>query len=360
LDQFNYGKYKVIVYDSASNKPIYSKTYSSLFGEWQTTDEAKATSRSLSETITLPYPKMAVKVEFFSRNKKNGWIKKFEYFINPQNYFIRKEKRHEYKSFQVWNQGSSSDKLDIVFLPEGYTESELDKFTEDCKQFADYLLDFPPFKESKSKINIWGVEARSEQSGSDNPHDGEWKKTLLGTQFYTFDTERYIMTFDNKTVRDVASNVPYDQIYIIVNTDKYGGGSIYNYYSVCISGNRFKNLVFVHEFGHGLASLADEYVTDDVSYEDFYDLTVEPSDPNITTLVNFESKWKDLIEPGTPIPTPPNQEYINKVGAFEGAGYVQKGIYRPMMDCVMRSLKSNEFCPVCKRAIQDMIDYYAE
>ena len=360
LDQFNYGKYKVIVYDSASNKPIYSKTYSSLFGEWQTTDEAKTTFRSLSETIILPYPKKTVKAEFFSRNRKNEWIKKFEYFISPQNYFIRKEKRQEYKSFQVWNQGKSSDKLDIVFLPEGYTGSELDKFKDDCTKFAEYLLDFSPFNENKSKINIWGVEAPSEQSGSDNPHDGEWKKTLLGTHFYTFDTERYVMTFDNKTVRDVAANVPYDQIYIIVNTDKYGGGSIYNYYSICVSGNRYKNLVFIHEFGHGLASLADEYVTDDVSYEDFYDLSVEPSDPNVTTLVNFESKWKELVDPETPIPTPTNKEYVNKVGAFEGAGYVQKGIYRPMMDCVMRSLKSQGFCPVCKKAIQDMIDFYAE
>lgn len=360
LDRFNYGKYKVNVYDSASSLLIYSKTYSSLFSEWQTTDEAKNTFRSLSETVTIPYPKNPIKVEFFSRNKINDWIKKFEYFINPKNYFIKKENRQEYKSFQVWNQGSSSEKLDIVFIPEGYTESELDQFKKDCKQFADYLLGFTPFKEKKFKINIWGIEAPSEQSGSDNPHDGIWKKTLLNTQFYTFDTERYIMTFDNKTVRDVAANVPYDQIYIIVNTDKYGGGSIYNYYSVCVSGNRFKNLVFLHEFGHGLASLADEYVTDDVSYENFYDLSVEPADPNITTLIDFNSKWKDMVEPGTLIPTPHNQEYANKVGAYEGAGYVQKGIYRPSMDCFMRSLQAQEFCPVCQRAIRNMVDFYAE
>jgi len=168
------------------------------------------------------------------------------------------------------------------------------------------------------------------------------------------------MTMDNKSVRDAASNAPYDQIYILVNTNEYGGGAIYNYYSVCVNSNRYSEKVFVHEFGHGFASLADEYVTDDVSYQNFYNLEVEPVDVNLTTLVNFDAKWKNFVDADTPIPTPESPEYKNKVGAFEGGGYVEKGIYRPMMDCIMRSNSAQKFCVVCENAIQEMIDFYSE
>lgn len=360
MDKFDYGKYKVVVYDSVTNNIIYSKTYATLFSEWQTTEEARSTLRSFNETVTIPYPKNKVRVEFFSRNKRNEWIKKFEYTIDPQDYFIKKERIREYNSFQVFNSGAASSKVDIVILPEGYTESDMETFKADCKKFADYFFDKSPFKENKEKFNILGVEAISDESGTDFPEKGIWKKTLFNTNFYTFGTERYLMTTDNKTVRDVASNVPYDQIYILVNTSEYGGGSIYNYYSVCMNNNRFEKQVFVHEFGHGFASLADEYVTDDVSYQNFYELDVEPADPNLTTLVDFNSKWKNLVDEDTPIPTPEMQDYKNKVGAFEGGGYVKKGIYRPIYDCIMRSNSAVEYCPVCKKAIQGMIDFYAE
>ncbi|HAB51093.1 MAG TPA: peptidase M64 [Ignavibacteriales bacterium] len=360
LDKFNYGKYKITVYDSATNNLIYSRTYSTLFSEWQTTQEAKSTSRSFNETMTIPFPRRKVRVEFYSRNRKNEFIKNFEYNIDPQNYFIKKERTKEYNSFQVLNSGESSNKVDIVFLPEGYTQSEIDLFKEDCKKFVDYFFKSSPFIENKDKFNFWGVEAPSKESGTDFPGKGLWNRTLLNTQFYTFNTERYLMTTDDKSVRDVASNAPYDQIYILVNTSEYGGGAIYNYYSVCMNNNRFEEQVFVHEFGHGFASLADEYVTDDVSYQNFYELDIEPVDPNLTTLVDFNSKWKNLVDGDTPIPTPETKDYKNKAGAFEGAGYVPKGIYRPMLECTMRSSIANEFCVVCKKAIQDMIDFYTE
>lgn len=360
IDRFDFGKYEVIVYDSAYEKIIYSRTYSTLFSEWQTTEEAKATSRTFTETVTIPYPKNKVRVEFYSRNRKNNMIKQFEYAVDPNNIFIKKERSKEFNSFQIFNSGESSQKVDIVLLPEGYTQSEMENFKNDCKKFADYFFEKSPFKENKDKFNVWGVEAPSEESGTDFPSKGIWTKTIFNSNFSTFGTERYLMTTDNKTVRDAASNVPYDQIYILVNTSEYGGGAIYNYYSVCVNGNRFSEKVFVHEFGHGFASLADEYVTDDVSYQNFYDLDVEPVDANLTTLVDFNSKWKNLVEPDTPIPTPEEPEYKNTVGAFEGGGYVQKGIYRPMIDCIMRSNAPQKFCVVCEKAIQEMIDFYSE
>lgn len=357
IDKFDYGRYEVKVFDRESNNLIYSRTYSTLFDEWQTTDEAKHTTKTFSETVTMPFPKEKIRIEFYSRDKENNLHKKFEYPVDPDNYFISTERHLEYPSFKVIYNGDPAVKIDIVMLPEGYTEDEMNKFKEDCRRFADYLFDVSPYSENKDKFNIWGVEAPSPEEGTDIPADGVWKKTLLNTTFYTFDLERYLMTPDYKSVRDLAANAPYDQIYILVNSNKYGGGAIYNYYSVCVSDNIFSDYVFSHEFGHGFSFLADEYYTSDVAYNDFYPLDVEPLEPNITTLVDFDKKWKDMVDKNTPIPTPATSEYKHKVGAFEGGGYAAKGIYRPMQDCSMKSATVNNFCPVCKRAIQQMMDF---
>lgn len=359
LDKFNFGRYEIRVFSEKDNNLIYSRTYSTLFDEWQTTDEAKLTTRTFSETVTMPFPRDKIRIEFYSRDKENLLHKKFEYLVDPNNYFISKERRFEYPSFKVVNNGDPAMKVDIVMLPEGYTKDEMDDFKQDCKKFADYLFAVSPYSENKEKFNIWGVEAPSPEEGTDIPANGVWKKTLLNTQFYTFDLERYLMTSDYKSVRDLAANAPYDQIYILVNSDKYGGGSIYNYYSVCVNDNRYSEYVFTHEFGHGLAFLADEYYTSDVAYNDFYPLNIEPLEPNITTLVNFDSKWKDMVDKDTPVPTPDISKYKSKVGVFEGGGYVAKGVYRPMEDCSMKTATVNNFCPVCKRAIQQIIDFYS-
>ena len=360
IDIFNYGKYKVEVFDQASGIMIYSRTYTTLFNEWQTTDEADQTTKSFSESFVLPFPMNPVRLEFYSRNKINELIKKYEYNIDPESYFINSERSAKYKNFEVMISGEPAKKVDIVIIPDGYTNEEMDKFKLDCDRFAEYLFGNTPFKENKDKFNIWGIMAPSEDSGTDIPAKNIWVNTVVGTAFYTFDLDRYLMTRANKDLRTIASYAPYDQIYIMVNFAKYGGGSIYNFYSVCVSDNRYSDYIFVHEFGHGFASLGDEYSTSDVTYEDFYSTEVEPLDPNLTTLINFESKWKDLVEESTPIPTPNTEEYKNKVGAFEGGGYMKKGIFRPTENCTMKSISVDNFCPVCKRAIQKMIDFYTK
>jgi len=360
IDVFDYGKYKFHVYDVSTNKLIYSRGYSTLYAEWRTTEEAKTTWRTFTETIVFPYPKNKVRVEIFSRNNKNVWDKKFNYEIDPSDYFIVKEQKQLAGVFNVHESGNADKKLDIVIIPDGYTQDEMEKFRADCKRFAGYLLNASPFKEYQDLINIRGVEAISEESGTDIPGEKIWKRTALSTTFYVFDTERYLMTYDNKAVRDYASNTWYDQIYILVNSDIYGGGSIYNYYSVCISDNPLSDYVFIHEFGHGFAGLGDEYYTSDVSVQDFYPLDVEPWEPNITTLVDFNSKWKHLLSQGIPVPTPSTRQYEGKVGVFEGAGYSAKGIYRPVLDCTMKSGTYNNFCPVCQDAIIRMLMFYSD
>ncbi len=360
IDIFNYGKYKFNVYDIANNTLIYSRSYSTLFAEWTTTEEAKNTNRSYVETIVFPYPKKDIRIEFFSRDKNNKWNKKFEYVITPDNYFISKERKHKADVFTIHESGDASQKLDIVIIPDGYTENEKQKFKDDCQRFASYLLNCSPFKENKNLINIRAVEAISEESGTDIPGENIWKNTAINTSFYTFNTERYLMTNDNKSVRDYASNTYYDQIYILVNTKMYGGGSIYNYYSVCVSDNKFSDYIFIHEFGHGFAGLADEYYTSDVAVQEFYPFNIEPWEPNITTLIDFDSKWKHLLTTDVPIPTPVTEEFKNATGVFEGAGYSAKNIYRPAIDCTMKSIVYDNFCPVCQDAIIRMLKFYSD
>jgi hypothetical protein len=360
IDTFFYGQNYVEVKDPLTGKLIYSRGYSTLFAEWQTTTEAKTTRRALTETVVVPLPKKEADIRIFSRNRKGEFEERFLYQYLPDNYFIKTERRLVYPAFDVLLNGKPEHKVDIVILPEGYNESELGVFISDCKEFAMHLFSFEPYGQYRDRFNIRGVLAASEHSGSDIPADSTWKKTLLNTTFYTFDSERYCMTYDNKSVRDMAANAPYDQIYILVNTDKYGGGAIYNYYSISVNSNLHAAKIFIHELGHGFAGLGDEYYDSEVAYNDFYPTDVEPWEPNLTTLVDFSAKWQNLIGRNVPVPTPAEKKYIHETGVFEGGGYASKGVYRPAHDCMMNSFKGNDFCEVCKLTIEKMILYYSE
>ena len=361
IDRFDYGEYKVEVYDAVSNKMIYSRNFTTLFQEWSATAEAKIVSKSFYETIIVPYPKNKIRVEIYERDKsKTKFNKKFDFEVNPQSYFISPERPGNYYSEKVVDNGDPKEKVDVVFIPDGYTNAEKDKFIKDVKKMTEYFFSSSPFKENKEKFNFWFVFAPSDESGTDFPKDGIYKRTVVNSSFSTFDVDRYCMTTDIKSVRDIAGFVPYDQIIILVNTNVYGGGGIYNYYCLTSSDNKYVDYVVVHEFGHAFAGLADEYYTSDVAVEDYYPLNVEPYEPNLTTLVNFDKKWKNMIDKDTPIPTPDEKKYYNTLGVFEGGGYIAKGVYRPMHDCTMKSILPNAFCPVCKKAIIDMINFYAE
>jgi hypothetical protein len=360
LIPFDYGKYQILVKDIESNRTIYSYNYSTLFSEWQTTEEAKNISKIFHETVVIPFPKFPIRVEFYSRDDSNKLNLKYELPIDPYNPYIVKERKKSFQVIKILENGKPENKVDIVFIPEGYTREDSSKLINDAERFKGYLFNTSPFKEHKDNFNINLVLAWSEERGTDIPPENIWNNTMINSRFYTFYLDRYLMTTDNKTLRNVASNAPYDQIYILVNTDQYGGGAIYNHYSVCISDNEFSEYVFTHEFGHCFAFLADEYYNSEVAYENFYRLDIEPLEPNITTLVNFESKWKSMIDDNTPIPTPVSDQFINKIGVFEGAGYSAKGIYRSELDCTMKSLSVNNFCEVCKSAITKMINYYCE
>ena len=358
LDTLDLGSYHFSIIDLESKAQIYSQGFSTLFAEWRTTDEARIRDRIYEGSVILPLPKNKVLLEIYSRNSKNIFEILYSTEIDPENYFITRKSDNFYDIDTIHYSGPSDSKYDIVFLPEAYTEYTLNEFIDHCSELSKYLFEVEPFDKVKDKINIWAVKAPSVDSLCDIPAEGEWYNTILDATYYTFDTERYIMTSSFHKVRDIAANAPYDQIYILANSNKYGGGAIYNHYSLTVTQNpNFKD-IFIHELGHGLAGLADEYGYD-TTYNDYYKSDVEPWEKNITTLVNFESKWKSLVEDDIPIPTPNEMEYHDKVGVFEGAGYVGKGVYRSTYDSVMRSLKSRSFNTVCKNALKEVIHLYS-
>jgi hypothetical protein len=250
--------------------------------------------------------------------------------------------------------------VDILYLAEGYKKNELGKFIRDVKRLNNYFMSVEPFNHYKNYFNIRAVKSISKEYGIDKPQKNSWKNTILNARFNIFNTDRYLMTLDHYRVLDVAANAPYDFIIILVNTDEYGGGAIYNYLSTVVSVNEYANLVNVHEWGHLFGGLADEYDDSIVPYEDFYDTKLEPWEPNITTLVDFNSKWKTLIADSIPVPTPAIALYKKVVGVFEGAGYSKKSIYRPQQNCWMRSNSADGFCKVCTKTLIQMILYYSK
>ncbi|MCK5906230.1 MAG: peptidase, partial [Flavobacteriales bacterium] len=330
-----------------------------LFMEWQTTAEAKNISRAFYESVIMPFPKNTVKIEIRSIDFNQKWTTIYSEYLNPnKDYFINRDKIPSYPVSQINGNKPSDKALDIVIIPEGYTKDELEKFYVDAKRMTEFLLEVSPFKEYSENINVRVVLAPSEESGTDIPGAGIWKNTILNSNFYTFDSERYLTTTDIKSLRDIASTTYYDQIYVLVNTAKYGGGGIYNFYNLCTADNKYSKEVFTHEFGHGLAWLADEYYYDDEMSE-FYDKKLEPREANITTLVDFDKKWKSKLPKDTKIPTTINPNN-NKIGVYEGAGYTSKGVYRAYQNCKMKSNSTNEFCEVCKGALIDVMDYYTK
>lgn len=358
IDNTGYGNQMFKIVDVASGKEIYSRSYCTLFNEWQTTPEAGQTRKCMPESVIFPYPKNDVRIELYARNRKGAFEKKFDYTIDVNSYFIRKF-TPRYETFEVAYNGNPDHRVDLVLLPEGYTSQEKDKFIAACKTFADEFFSYSPFKENAARFNIRAVWAPSDESGVSIPGEHLWKRTALKASYYTFDSERYQMIEDFQNVRDVAAHVPYEYIYILSNTQKYGGGGIYNFYGISAANHPTRTgKIYVHEFGHVLLGLGDEYVGN-VSYNDMYPLDVEPWEANLTTLKDFDKKaWKGMLDPKTPVPTPVTKERAEKLGVYEGGGYVDKGVYRPWPNCLMNNLHTiDKFCPVCTKAIQDQINF---
>lgn len=360
IDTFNYGSYRFRVFDQKSDSLIFGKGFSTLFQEWQTTAEAKKVNKTFYQAAIFPYPKKDVRLEIDARQWDGTFKNIYKTNIDPKDYFILHENAPKYDIIAIEENGKPDNKVDLVILAEGYTKAERQKFIDDARRVSGNLFGEEPFKSEKSHFNVKAVFVPSVDSGTDVPGEHIYRNTAFNSNFYTFDIPRYLTTTDMKRIYDVAGTVAYDHIYILVNTERYGGGGFYNFLSVCSSDNDLTPEVFVHEFGHGFAGLGDEYYTSSVAYEEFYNLKVEPWEPNITTMVDFDSKWKSMLDETTPVPTPRKEKFKKTVGVFEGGGYMSKGIYSPHMDCRMKSNVAKGFCPVCAEAIRKTIRFHCE
>ena len=405
IDTLNQGKHLFQVYDDKTGELIFSRGFCSIFGEWRTTDQArKGIRRSFSESVRFPYPKGPVRITISTRDKANIYREAWMFLIDPAHPNIRKEANYiGIRTSPLLDNGDPSRKVDIVILPDGYTDKQMRKFKRDASRLVAALFNDEPFKSRKNDFNVRIVEMPSGESGIDNPNAGIYRDNAFSCSFNSFESDRYVLTWDNQTVRKAAALVPYDQIILLANETKYGGGGIYNLYATCASDNRWSEYIFIHEFGHVFAGLGDEYYTSDVSYSEFYTRDVEPWEPNVTVCRDKSKlKWRDLVEQNTLVPTPwekgafdahqmeynknrsalltngtsqtviddfisVNDQWIENflghqtnagnVGTFEGCGYVSEGMYRPFINCRMFSRSKVPFCPVCRRAIEHMIDF---
>jgi len=422
IDPFNNGRYAVKVYDAASNQLLYSRGFDCMFGEYKTTTPAiNGVKRTFKRSVHIPFPKSPVIFVIEARDKKNCLHPFFTLQIDPSDYHIIKETTSGYDFiYEALINGNPHAKVDLVFLAEGYTSDAKDKFKSDVDRFTGYLFETEPYKSAKNRFNIYGVFQPSPENALDEPRQGIFKNTVLNASFNAFDLDRYVLTEEGKRLRKIASQVPYDTIVIMVNSKRYGGGGIYNDYCIATVDSAVSKRLFLHEFGHSFAGLADEYYASAVSYNDFYPKGIEPLEPNITALLNPDQvKWKDLLSPGIAIPTDWGKEkrdrlqaelrkngqamrkeiklakqkglseeqikkieerfkktfddiitqleevkkqythLEDKVGVFEGAGYASEGLYRPMIYCLMGSNPKDEYCLVCQKAIARMIAYYS-
>lgn len=359
VDPFGYGGYGVNLYDRASGRLIYSRGFNTLFEEWRTTAQARSEVQAWDNSVTVPFPKAPVTVEITARDRKDMQLRPLlRLEVDPQSIFIDRSPLHRQQVRELQIEGGTAEKVDLVFLAEGYTAAEQEKFFDDARRFTESLFSTPPFSTRREDFNVRAVGLVSEETGTDLSGQGIYRNTALNSGFYTFGEERYLTTADMKSIRDAVWDTPCDAIFILVNTPVYGGGGMYNFYAIGAADNDRTPHIFVHELGHSFAGLADEYFYDDDLYIDFYDLGQEPWEPNITTLVGFDGKWRDLLPAATPVPTPTETPYTERVGVYEGGGYVSRGIYRPMDHCMMRDYAP--FCPVCSRAIERMIDFLTD
>ncbi|WP_418697942.1 IgA Peptidase M64 [Bacteroides sp.] len=355
------GNGQITMRDVASGNIIYKTSFSALFQEWLETDEAKAVTKGFENTYLLPYPLQPAEIEITLLNPRGNVRASMKHIVKPDDILIHQKGTEHITPHKYLLQSGDVEKcIDVAILAEGYTPKEMKTFYKDAAIACESLLAHEPFRSMKNRFNIVAVASPSEDSGVSVPRLGEWKRTAFGSHFSTFYSDRYLTTSRVKSIHDALAGIPYEHIIILANTDEYGGGGIYNSYTLTTAHHPKFRPVVVHEFGHSFGGLADEYFYDNDVMTDTYPLDVEPWEQNISTRVNFASKWEDMLVEGTPIPTPTAESEKYPVGVYEGGGYSAKGIYRPADDCRMRTNECGAFCPVCQRAIQRIIEFYTE
>lgn len=369
------GNGTIMVIDATSKDTLYCNSFSSLFQEWLTTPEASQVEKSFENTFLVPLPKSEADICVVLRDNRQKEIAKLTHRFRPNDELIALKGHQDIFPIKYIHKGGDPENcIDVAMVAEGYTVEEMDSFINHAIKAAQEILSYEPYSSYKDKFNFVAVMVPSLQSGVSIPLKKKWVDTALGSHFSTFYSARYLTTPNVKKLHDVLSGIPYEHVMILVNTDNYGGGGIYNSYHIAATRNKHSLPVTVHEFGHSFGGLGDEYFYDNED-DGSYPADIEPWEPNITTLVNFDAKWKDMVSPGIPIPTPwedaggdrekrmKHKTVVKEgaeetVGVYEGGGGMKKGVYRPALTCRMRDNYHPTFCPVCQEALKRLIEFY--
>lgn len=353
---------------AATGRVLYRQSFSTLFQEWQTTEEATRLRRAFENVFLLPMPSVPAVVNVELYDFKGNVSASFCHLVDPEDILIRQINPDPAPHRYILKSGDPADKIDVAVVAEGYTASEADVFYADAQKAIDAILAHKPFDRYSDRFNFVAVALPSDESGVSVPGEFVWKETALGSHFNTFYMDRYLTTLRLRQMHDALCGIPYEHIVILANTDTYGGGGILNSYTLTTAHHSLFEPVVVHEFGHSFAGLADEYYYDD-QFVEYYYPECEPWEQNITTLFDFSSKWDDMLPQFISIPTPQPEGDIWKhiadgtseetfLGVYEGGGYQSKGVYRPFPDCRMKTNAADGFCPVCQRAIARIIEFY--
>ena len=373
-DLYLAGNGQIMMTEAETGDTLYRNSFSTLFQEWQNTEEATRIDRSFENVFLLPMPAEKAIVEVKLTDNYNKVVATMSHTVDPDDILIRKLGQNPPRWKYLHQGGTAEDCIDVVIVPEGYTADEMDIFYKDADIAVKSLFSHQPFKAMKERFNILAVELASKDGKVSVPLDGLWTETALSSHFSTFYSDRYLTTLRMRQLHDKLAGVPYEHIIILANTDVYGGGGIFNSYTLTTAHHAQFAPVVVHEFGHSFGGLADEYYYDD-QFEQYYNPETEPWEPNLTTLVDFDRKWKDMIPAGVEQPTPvpvsaPTSKMNDKerkeveklppVGLYEGGGYMSKGVWRGSFDCRMHTNSYPGFCPVCQRSLEHLIRFYTE
>ena len=363
------GNGQIVMRDAQSQQVLYMTSFSTLFQEWQCTEEATRLRKSFENVFLLPMPSAKAVVSVTLFGFKGEVTASFEHSVDPEDILIRHRAMSDVPYRELLKSGPADKCIDVAIVAEGYTAQEAELFYQDASIAMDEILSYEPFSSLRDNFNFIAVAPASKHSGVSVPSEGVWKDTAVGSSFDTFYTERYLTTLHLFKLHDLLAGLPYEHIIILANTETYGGGGIFNSYTLTTTHNPYFRPVVVHEFGHSFAGLADEYYYDDQYTEQYYP-GIEPWEPNITTLADFSAKWQKLLPGNGEFPTPPvDQKHLwdsiasgadpsSFVGVYEGAGYQSKGVYRGYPDCRMKTNAAPVFCPVCQDAIRSLIEFY--
>ena len=350
------GNGQIIMRNAASGKTIYTTSFSSLFQEWLETDEAQNVTKGFENTFLLPYPLQPVEIEITLLDPRRNVRASMKHIVHPNDVLIEQKGNSHITPHKYLLHNDSPEKcINVAILAEGYTLQEMQTFYEDADIACKSIFDHEPFKSMKKRFNVVAVASPSTDSGVSVPRLNEWKHTAFGSHFSTFYSDRYLTTSRVKAIHDALAGIPYEHIIILANTEEYGGGGIYNSYTLTTAHHPMFRPVVVHEFGHSFGGLADEYFYDNDVMTDTYPLDIEPWEQNISTQVDFAAKWKDMLSENTPVPTSAEVSENYPTGVYEGGGYSAKGIFRPAENCRMRTNEYPAFCPVCQRALRRII-----